>query len=190
MKTKYPALYYGDYLGLDKLLTCQNPKSEEYEGELAHDEVLFIIVHQAYELWFKQILHELSSVQEIFRQESLDDKKIGICLARLRRITEIQKLLVAQLNIIETMTPLDFLDFRDLLLPASGFQGYQFRLIENKLGLKPSDRKLFDKSSYNARLSKEHRDLIQDDENNPSLFDLVNRWLERIPFIDFNGFDF
>ncbi len=190
MKTKYPPVYYGDYLGLDKLLSCQRPKSEEYEGKIAHDEMLFIIVHQAYELWFRQILHELSSVQTIFGQEYVNEKMVGICVARLRRVTEIQKLLVDQLHIIETMTPLDFLDFRDFLLPASGFQSYQFRQIENKLGLEPGDRKLFENSSYAARLSKEHRNLISEDENQPSMLQLVNGWLERTPFIEFNGFNF
>ncbi len=109
MKKTIPPLYYSDYLKLDQILNSQHPKSLEYGGKLAHDEVLFIIVHQAYELWFKQILHELDSVIEIFEGDYVNEKDVGISVARLRRITEIQKLLVDQIGILETMTPLDFL---------------------------------------------------------------------------------
>lgn len=190
MKTNYPPLYYSDYLRLDQLLSIQHPKSEEYAGKLAHDEILFIVVHQAYELWFKQILHELNSVINIFKDDYVDENNMGVAVARLTRITEIQKLLIEQLRILETMTPLDFLEFRDYLLPASGFQSYQFRLIENKLGLKPEHRKLFDKSAYFTRLSREHQKVILDSEKEPSLHDLVEKWLERTPFLNLQGFSF
>jgi tryptophan 2,3-dioxygenase len=190
MKNSYPPLYYADYLQLDRLLSSQLGKSAEYEGRLAHDEMLFIIVHQVYELWFKQILHELDSVIEIFTQEYIEEKEIGVAVARLRRIHEIQKLLIDQLRILETMTPLDFLDFRDFLLPASGFQSFQFRLIENKLGLKSEQRKMFDKSAYYSRLSPEHQKLILKTETEPTLFELMEKWLERTPFLDFDGYHF
>lgn len=190
MKTNYPPLYYSDYLKLDQLLSSQKAKSQEYTGKLAHDEVLFIIVHQAYELWFKQILHELDSVIDIFKHDYVNESNMGIAVARLGRITEIQKLLIEQLRVLETMTPLDFLEFRDYLLPASGFQSYQFRLIENKLGLRPDDRKLFDRSAYFSRLSDEHQRLIQQSEHETWLFDLVELWLERTPFLNLQGFDF
>lgn len=190
MKPNRSPLYYSDYLKLDQILSSQQPKSLEYEGRLAHDEMLFIIVHQAYELWFKQILHELDSVIEIFKKDYINEKNIGIAASRLGRITEIQKLLIEQLSVLETMTPLDFLDFRDLLVPASGFQSYQFRLVENKLGLKPEQRKQFDKKAYFARLSPEHQQLILKSEQEPSLFELVEKWLERTPFLNFHGFDF
>ncbi|MGH2574324.1 MAG: tryptophan 2,3-dioxygenase family protein, partial [Ignavibacteria bacterium] len=142
MNKPYPPIYYSDYLQLDKLLKSQKPKSEEY-GHPAHDEMLFIIVHQAYELWFKLIIHELDSIINMFKDESIDEKSIGIAVSRLQRITEIEKLLIDQLRVLETMTPLDFLDFRDFLIPASGFQSFQFRLIENKLGLKSAQRILY-----------------------------------------------
>src|SRR6186713_1609023 len=137
--SKFPPVYYSDYLHLDSLLNSQKPKSEEF-GYKAHDEMLFIIVHQAYELWFKQILHEIDSVNRMFRDEVVDEKSIGIAVSRLHRVTEIQKLLIEQLRVLETMTPLDFLEFRDFLIPASGFQSFQFRLIENKLGLSDEKR--------------------------------------------------
>ncbi|MCG8604371.1 tryptophan 2,3-dioxygenase, partial [bacterium] len=140
MKNNYPPLHYHDYLRLDQLLTLQHPRSQQLTGQLAHDEILFIIVHQTYELWFKQILHELDSVRSIFKQSFVNEKNIGIAVSRLFRIIEIQKLLVDQIRVLETMTPLDFLDFRGFLLPASGFQSYQFRLLENNLGLRPQQR--------------------------------------------------
>src|SRR5574342_600167 len=115
MQRPHPPLYYADYLQLDRLLASQNLKSVEY-GAPAHDEMLFIIVHQAYELWFKQILHELDSVARLFEKQTIDEKNIGVAVARLSRITEIQKIMIAQLRVLETMTPLDFLEFRDFLV--------------------------------------------------------------------------
>ncbi|MBM2840427.1 MAG: putative tryptophan 2,3-dioxygenase [Bacteroidetes bacterium] len=182
-------LYYADYLQLGKLLTSQSPKSAEH-GRPAHDEMLFIIVHQVYELWFKQILHELDSVIGIFGTEYVDEKQVGVAAARLGRITEIQKLLIDQLRVLETMTALDFLDFRDFLYPASGFQSYQFRLLENKLGMQPEQRLLYNKEVYYAHLSHEHQEIIKRSEREPSLFTVVERWLGRTPFLEFHGFKF
>ncbi len=182
-------LYYADYLQLNKLLSSQSPQSAGLEHP-AHDEMLFIIVHQVYELWFKQILHELDSVIGVFGQEYVDEKQIGIAVARLHRITEIQKLLIDQMNVLETMTALDFLEFRDLLYPASGFQSYQFRLLENKLGLQPEQRLLYNKEVYYAHLKDEHQGTIKQSEQAPSLFSGVEHWLERTPFLEFRGFSF
>jgi tryptophan 2,3-dioxygenase len=189
MQRPHSPLYYSDYLQLDRLLASQSPKSWEH-GKPAHDEMLFIIVHQAYELWFKQILHELDSVIAIFQRDYVEEKAVGIAVDRLRRITEIQKVIVEQLRILETMTPLDFLEFRDLLTPASGFQSFQFRLIENRLGLKPELRKLYDNSAYFSRLSPAHQEIVRHAEEKPALFELIERWLERTPFLDFQGFNF
>lgn len=190
MKKIYPPVYYSDYLELNNILNSQHARSLEYSGRMAHEEMLFIIVHQAYELWFKQILHEIDSVIAIFSQEYINEKDIGISVSRLKRIVEIQKLLIEQLRVLETMTPLDFLEFRDYLVPASGFQSYQFRLIENKLGLKPAQRKSFDRRAYYSRLSTEHQKLIRKAEQTPNLFDLLDSWLARTPFLDFAGFNF
>jgi tryptophan 2,3-dioxygenase len=156
-------------------------------GQPAHDELLFVIVHQAYELWFKQVLHEIDSVLALFRADSVDERSIGVALARLARVTEIQKLLVDQLRVLETMTPLDFLDFRDFLLPASGFQSLQFRLIENKLGLRPEQRAPTEKSMGGAALTAEAREALRASESEPSLFAVVERWLERTPFLETPG---
>ncbi|HTC81252.1 MAG TPA: tryptophan 2,3-dioxygenase family protein, partial [Acidimicrobiia bacterium] len=124
-------VYYWSYLHLDQLLSAQVPLSDPP----AHDEVLFIVVHQAFELWFKQILFELDAVLAVMGQDVVAEKDMGEVVAHLMRITRIQRLLTDQIEVLETMTPLDFLEFRDVLIPASGFQSVQFRLIENKLGL-------------------------------------------------------
>lgn len=189
MTTSGEPVYYADYLQLDRLLSCQRPLSAGAHGP-AHDEMLFIITHQAYELWFKQILHELDSVLAIFGRDYVDEKHVGIAVSRLGRIREIQKVLIEQLPVLETMTPLDFLDFRNVLYPASGFQSFQFRLVENKLGMAPELRLLYNKEAYQSHLSPAHRELVQASEAAPSLFRLLDRWLERTPFLDFGGFHF
>jgi tryptophan 2,3-dioxygenase len=128
---KYPPgkgrLTYGSYLKVADLIKLQHALSEPEH----HDELLFIVIHQVYELWFKQILHELDAV--IVR---LGDGEVWESIRLLRRCIEIQRILVAQIQILETMTPTDFLAFRDRLLPASGFQSAQFREIEFLSGAK------------------------------------------------------
>jgi tryptophan 2,3-dioxygenase len=183
------AVYYGEYLQLDKLLDCQQRESFNM-GRPAHDEMLFIIVHQAYELWFKQILFELDAVMDIFRKPHVPEAAVAQAVAHLSRVEEIQKLLIQQIDVLETMTPLDFLDFRDYLVPASGFQSWQFRLIETTLGLKHDKRVSFGNLSYLDRLQGADRDRLEAAETRPSLFDLVEKWLERTPFLSFGDFDF
>lgn len=189
MNKPYPPIYYADYLGLEHLLNSQHPKSLEYGAE-AHDEMLFIIVHQAYELWFRQILHELDSIIVLFNAPMVDEAAMGTAVARLGRIIEIQKLLIDQIRILETMTPLDFLDFRDYLVPASGFQSVQFRELEIKMGLRPEQRITYNKSGYLSRMQPKDRERLERAEAAPSLFTLLERWLERTPFLDFEGFQF
>jgi tryptophan 2,3-dioxygenase len=182
-------LYYADYLQLNSLLSSQIPESDKH-GRNAHDEMLFIIVHQVYELWFRQILHELDSVIAIFNQSPIEEKQIGVAVTRIARITEIQKLLIDQLRVLETMTPLDFLDFRDLLYPASGFQSYQFRLLENRIGMKPDNRLQYNQEAYYSNLSQDHQEIVRRSESEPTLVGGVERWLERTPFLEFQGFSF
>ena len=182
-------LTYAKHLQLDRLLSCQERRSEQ-QGRPAHDELLFIIVHQAYELWFKQILFELNRVQEIFSGSEVDDRSLGQAVHLISRVVEIQKLLIQQFDVLETMTPLDFLDFRDLLFPASGFQSLQFRLIETRLGLRREERLHFDKRPFDARLSSEDRERLQETEASPALSELIEAWLERTPFVSVAGYDF
>ena len=182
-------LYYWDYLHLDYLLNAQTPKSAE-RGGLVHDEYFFIVVHQTYELWFKQILVELDSVMSIMAQDRIPGREFGTVLSRLHRINAIQRLMVSQMDVLETLTPLDFLDFRSLLLPASGFQSVQFRLIENKFGLQERDRLKIEGHNYVDTLRDDHAGLVTASEVAPSLFDHIERWLARIPFVRTDSYDF
>jgi tryptophan 2,3-dioxygenase len=170
-------------LQLDKILNAQEPESNKHNAS-AHDEMLFIIIHQAYELWFKQLHHEADSIVGIMRKPSLNDNspELQTVVHRLNRIATILRVLVHQIDIMETMTPMDFLDFRDMLRPASGFQSWQFKLLEAKLGLKFEYR--HGKEYYTAQLRQEHIDLIKQAEGSQSLLQLMNDWLERMPFFD------
>ncbi len=182
-------VYYSDYLQLDRLLTSQQLASAT-AGEPVHDEMLFIIVHQAYELWFKQILWELDAVADLLARDRVDETEMLRIVAHLDRITEIQKLLVDQISVLETMTPLDFLEFRNYLIPASGFQSVQFRLIESRLGVRPEDRLKLAGNPYTAALNQKDRARIEESEQRPSMADLVQAWLERTPFLDHGDFHF
>jgi tryptophan 2,3-dioxygenase len=182
--------YYGEYLHLDKFLDSQQPVSGQYQEKEAHDEMLFIVVHQAYELWFKQIIHELKPTLAAFNQPSLKTQEYGRIIQRLDRVNQIQKLLNQQIGILETMTPLDFLDFRDYLVPASGFQSIQFKEIEILLGLKMDQRINFDKKSFYNRLNESDRNHLMQMEEEPSLFEQLEAWLERMPFLEKDNFSF
>jgi tryptophan 2,3-dioxygenase len=118
-----PALTYSSYLALDEILAAQRPRSEE------HDELLFIVIHQVYELWFKQLLHELAHMQ--VRLERNEGPR---ALATVHRVLTILKTIVAQIDVLETMTPSQFASFRTRLDSASGFQSGQFRELEAVLG--------------------------------------------------------
>jgi tryptophan 2,3-dioxygenase/very-short-patch-repair endonuclease len=174
------AVHYHDYLQLDKILDAQHPESNKHNAS-AHDEMLFIIIHQAYELWFKQLHHEADSLMEIMRKPALNDNspELQTVVHRLHRMGVILRVLVQQIDILETMTPMDFLDFRDMLRPASGFQSWQFKLLEAKLGLKFEYR--HGQEYYTAQLRQEHIDVIKKAEKDQSFLQLVNDWLERMP---------
>jgi tryptophan 2,3-dioxygenase len=178
-----PELHYHDYLQLDKVLNAQYPESAKHAIS-AHDEMLFIIIHQTYELWFKQLHHETDSVLQIMRKPALNDNspELQVVVHRMERIAVILRVLIHQIDILETMTPMDFLDFRDMLRPASGFQSWQFKLLEAKLGLKFEYR--HGKEYYTSQLRQEHIDIIKKAESEQSLLQLVNDWLERMPFFD------
>ena len=176
-------VHYSDYLRLEALLNSQFPESEK-AGSVAHDEMLFIVIHQAYELWFKQILHEVESVNSIMAKPSLNDNspELQTVVHRLSRTVTILKLLVQQIDVMETMTPMDFLDFRDMLRPASGFQSWQFKILEARLGLRFTQR--HGQEYYISQLREEQVRLIRQAEGSRSLLELVNAWLERMPFFE------
>jgi tryptophan 2,3-dioxygenase len=121
------ALTYTSYLKVDELLALQQPKSTPEE----HDEMLFIVIHQVYELWFKQMLHELDALSARLRAGDSDG-----ATHTLQRLLKILKTVVAQVDVLETMTPVEFNSFRSFLESASGFQSVQFREMEFKLGHK------------------------------------------------------
>ena len=123
---------YGSYLKVDELLSLQQCMSADPETGIAeHDETLFIIIHQVYELWFKEILHELDLIIS-----DLNGGRVGAAQNHLKRVLKILKTLVGQIDVLETMTPAEFASFRSFLANASGFQSAQFREIEFLLGVK------------------------------------------------------
>ena len=180
---------YRNYLNLDSLLNAQKLISEKI-GKKAHDEMLFIITHQVYELWFKQILYEIDSIFEVFHDNIIDESQVGIAVSRLQRINQIIQLLIDQIKILESMTPMDFLEFRDLLTPASGFQSGQFRQIENKIGLLKDNRYVYGSKDYKERIHKDEIDKVLESEHSESLFTLIERWLERTPFLASEDYNF
>ncbi len=182
-------IQYHEYLKLDRLLSSQSLRSDE-EGRPAHEEMLFIVVHQAYELWFKQMLHELDSVLLVFSQLEDSENNMSLIVSRLERFIEIQKLIGQQIDVLETMSPMEFLDFRDMLYPASGFQSFQFRLIENKLGLKSQYRMTYNNAPYHQYFKKDQAKLLLETEDSPSLLDHVDQWLGRTPFVNAGEFRF
>lgn len=181
-------MYYSDYLQLDKIIGSQHPVSFEEGNYPAHDEMLFIIIHQAYELWFKQILFELDYVLKIFDKDVINDNSedLNLVLHRLRRIIKIFELLNQQVSVLDTMTPLDFLEFRNLLTPSSGFQSAQFRLIEATLGLQLENRhqKDYYKRVNEGGFTQEDYSRITGKETEQNLLQLINNWLERMPFFE------
>lgn len=189
MSDKYSSIHYTNYLQLDKIIDAQKLRSEEL-GQPAHDEMLFIIIHQVYELWFKQIIHEISAVLNMLKGEKFEERLVGEAVHKLNRVVEIQKILIDQIKVLETMTPLDFLDFRNYLIPASGFQSYQFRVCEIRMGLKPDSRITYNKTVYSSVFSEEQQNELEKIQNEDSLFEAIQKWLERTPFLQFGDFDF
>jgi tryptophan 2,3-dioxygenase len=155
-------LTYSSYLKLDAILSAQEPRSAGPE----HDEMLFIIIHQVYELWFKQVLYELDFLAGRFYENDTSR-----ALHTLRRVLTILKTMVAQIDILETMTPLEFLSFRDRLESASGFQSYQFRELEFVLGYKRKSMYTHYPEGTTGRTQLERR------YREPTLWDAFLRYL-------------
>ena len=180
-------LYYSDYIELDKILNSQHPRSFK-SIEDGNDEMLFIIIHQAYELWFKQIIFELDLGRNIFIRGDINDNSADMSNAvhKLKRVGKILELINQQVSVLETMTALDFLEFRNVLLPASGFQSKQFRLIEAKLGLKMQQRYKSEYYKHTRRGSLSEADLreVNQAESESTLKELIIEWLERMPYLD------
>ena len=153
---------YGNYLKVSELLSLQRTLSDPPQ----HDETLFIIIHQVYELWFKQMLHEVAAVAA-----SLSEGDTKRATRLCRRLIEIQRVLIQQVSVLETMTPPDFMMFREHLNPASGFQSYQFRALEFRSGLK--DPRYLSSHTHDPLATR----MLEDALAAPSLRDL---WEEHL----------
>ncbi len=161
------AVTYGSYLKVHELLSLQQPLSTPAQ----HDETLFIIIHQVYELWFKQILHEVGKAAH-----ALDAGQLMLFIRTAKRISTIQSVLTHQVDVLETMTPVDFNRFREKLNPASGFQSWQFRELEFRLGAKEPGYVRFHKHDPEALAGLEAA-LAE-----PSVYDRFLRLLQRQGF--------
>ena len=181
---------YPSYLKVDEIINQQELMSQKDGNKPAHDEMLFIIIHQTYELWFKQILWEMDSIIGMLNKNFVSDSEVQVVNHRLKRILEIQKILISQIDVLETMTPLEFLEFRNLLFSASGFQSAQFRLIENKMGLRSKDRAIMGGCPYHQFLQEKESVIVQSAEADTSLFSCVERWLERTPYLQADQYVF
>lgn len=162
------SMTYSKYLKLDELLTLQQPLSDGPE----HDETLFIVIHQVYELWFKVVLHELDRLKRCLESNNHPD-----ATATLKRILTILKTLVAQIDVLETITPVSFVSFRDRLEAGSGFQSVQFREFEFLCGNKQRQQIELHASGSDARARLEQR------LNEPTIYDAFLR------FVAANGYD-
>ena len=158
------AATYAGYLKIDELLSLQQPRSAGPE----HDETLFVIIHQVYELWFKELLHELDRVMQLLEADQSHGSQ-----HTLKRILTILKVMVSQLDILETMTPLEFLSFRERLDAASGFQSDQFRQVEFVLGVKSDQTAGRFPEGSRARVALERR------YRAPTLWDAFLHYLSR-----------
>ena len=176
---------YSEYLNLNELLALQG----EDRGVSA-DEMHFIIVHQTFELWFKQVIKELSEVRDILGQVPVPEDEIPRAVEHLGRTTEIFRLMANQWTVLETLTPQGFLAFRDGLGSASGFESYQMREFEILLGLEDADRiggmDPLETFRRMAKRGEEHREVLaklEDASSRPSLAESLMLWVERTPIM-------
>jgi tryptophan 2,3-dioxygenase len=180
---------YGNYLRLDNILGAQHPKSA-VAGRAVHDEMLFIQFHQIYELWFKQILFELDDVLTRFSGDIVDEANMQPILIYLGRVVEIFKQMTSMIDVLETMPPQSFVDFREHLGTASGFQSAQFRQIETRLGLQRKNRLCVFHGQFDEHLNADSKAVIQQTEKLPTLFEQLDSWLSRTPFVHIGDYTF
>lgn len=184
---------YGNYLQLDKLLTLQSGP-DGHDPLPSNHEMHFIVVHQAFELWFKQINRELEDTLQLMNNDEIDETNIPVIVRHLERCSEIFRLLASQWKVMETLSPQDFLAFRDRLGTSSGFESWQLRTLEMLLGLK-SEQRIggMDPMEHNKKLHSEGKlsdEVMANMERIatlPSLYDVLLRWLERTPVNGVSG---
>ncbi len=195
--TRHPT--YGTYLQLHKLLSAQRPPAyerlkphdasdKETRELLHHDEHLFIVVHQVFELWFNLVLHELSYARDLLgrvssgeRSERVSERDIPTVVSTVERVNEILRIGVTQFRVIETMHPVSFMHFRDQINPASGFQSFQFRELEILAGLPEAHRERAGGGSYTLYLEGEDRARLERRLSEMTLKDALLDWLCRTP---------
>lgn len=180
---------YWDYLHLDGLLSLQSGLEDD-ESKISSDELHFIVVHQVYELWFKLMLRELREARDELAAPRVAEETVPQVVHHLRRVTRILELMVQQWSVVETLTPQDFLAFRDKLIPASGFQSFQMREVELLLGLQDSERLRYggvDPVSHIQERAGESptgarvMDHLETAHGEQSLRDALHDWLYRTP---------
>ena len=178
---------YGGYLQLDDLLSLQDGP-EGYGHHPSNDELHFIIVHQTFELWFKMILRELKESHSLLDREHVAEQDIPRIVHHLDRVSEIFRLLTQQWKVMETLTPQDFLSFRDRLGTSSGFESWQLRELELLLGLHDEQRvggmnpiEHMRKLHQASKISDESLHSIEQTAQAPSLYQLLMNWLARTP---------
>ena len=179
------SLTYASYLELEPLLKLQKPRSGETWDDAEHDELLFIVIHQVYELWFKQTLHEIDRLLELLDSHRPDRDQTSGIQSTMKRVLTILKTMVAQVDILETMTPISFSSFRTRLDESSGFQSPQFRELEFILGNRRRSMLKYHEENP-AALERLHRRLAE-----PTLYQLFLRYLSRSGFeVPESVFDF
>ncbi|UJR20120.1 hypothetical protein I4U23_023252 [Adineta vaga] len=184
-RRKKETLDYATYLRTDILLTALKCHSHtdhlDANSPPIHDEHFFILIHQVFELWFKQILFELDSIREIFIDSNHVMTSMFNINLRLKRLVKIFHVLVDQFELLETMTPIEFLEFRTYLSSGSGFQSLQFRIIEIKLGLTDSFRNIYKTKYFTDTMFKDEQSIeLKNALNEESLLIRIERWLEHI----------
>ena len=184
---------YGNYLQLDELLSLQSGP-EGHKPSPSNDEMHFIVVHQAFELWFKQINRELEEALILMNVPEVGEEKIPVVVSHLERCSEIFRLLASQWRVMGTLAPQDFLAFRDRLGTSSGFESWQMRTLEMLMGLK-SEQRIggMDPMIHNRKLHSEGKlsDSVMENmdriDNLPSLNEVLSRWLARTPVNGVSG---
>ena len=184
---------YGNYLQLDELLSLQSGP-DGHNPPPSNHEMHFIVAHQAFELWFKQINRELEEALNLLNVDDVDEKKIPVIVSHFERCSEIFRLLASQWKVMETLSPHDFLAFRDRLGTSSGFESWQMRTLEMLLGLE-SEQRIggMDPMIHNRKLHSEGKlsDAVMENmiriDNMPSLNDVVHKWLARTPVNGVSG---
>ena len=179
---------YWEYIRVEELLSLQGGLDDD-ESQLANDEVLFITVHQIYELWFKLVLRELASARDLFHREQVAEQELSGAVRSLKRVVTVLRRCVDHFEVMETLTTRDYLGFRDKLMPASGFQSAQLRQIEILLGLEPSARIPLGLQqnwmealrSHDGGESSALRRVLTQIDDGPSLLVSIEEWLLRTP---------